>query len=497
MPPSPFPEFEIGAVLDGRFEVLRLIGQGAMGIVLEAKHLGLRQRVALKILRPDVVASPGVAARFVREAHAAARLKSEHVVRIMDVGKLASGVPYIVMERLEGADLSRRLLERRRLGFDEVADYLFQTLEALAEAHRVGVIHRDLKPANLFVAKLPGHSHCIKVLDFGISKLSALGATTETEITAARTVLGSPLYMSPEQLEDARTVEPGSDIWSLGVIAYELLTGSPPFQADTLKEFVEMVKKGEFAPLAEQCPHAPPEFLNVIERCLEPNPERRFISAKAVTVALAPWANTPERMVSIERILHVRSSRPPKPSESSRPPPRVPEDRTIVEQQRRDSQPREETEPTPRVALLAAGALLAGVCTLAWLATRGDPESKPAAPPAGAHSLGSTGAIAPPPTTPPQSAERLDPSPRSVKVTAEAPPKPADPPPPPATTAPPAPVRPKARAPRSVTRGQSVTTPRTSPSDPAPKTAVPKGSSSDDLEPLPARPLDEGNPFRR
>ncbi len=369
---SSFPEFEIGAVLDGRFEVLRLIGRGAMGIVLEAKHLGLRQRVALKVLRPDAAASPGVAARFVREAHAAARLKSEHVVRIMDVGKLASGLPYIVMEHLQGADLARRLLEKHRLGLDEVTDYLFQTLEALAEAHRAGVIHRDLKPANLFVARLPGHTHCIKVLDFGISKLSTLGVTTETEITAASTLLGSPLYMSPEQLEDARAVEPASDIWSLGVIAYELLSGTLPFQADTLAELLDVMRKGERARLTDLCPGVPPEYAHVIERCLEADPQRRFASAKALTVALAPWANTPERMVSVERILHVRSSRPASARDSG-PAARSAENRSPSD--RRRERPHD-TVSRSRAPLLAAGVLLVGVCALAWLATRSAPEAK-------------------------------------------------------------------------------------------------------------------------
>jgi serine/threonine-protein kinase len=472
---SPFPEFEIGAVLDGRFEVLRILGRGAMGIVLEAKHLGLRQRVALKLLRHDSVASPAVAARFVREAHAAARLKSEHVVRIMDVGKLASGVPYIVMERLEGTDLARRLLEKRRLGFDEVADYLFQTLEALSEAHGVGVIHRDLKPANLFVARLPGHSHSIKVLDFGISKLSTLDATTETELTAARTVLGSPLYMSPEQLEDARNVEPGSDIWSLGVIAYELLTGAPPFQADTLPELLDAMKRGEHAPLADQCPDVPPEFAHVIERCLQADPERRFISAKALTVALAPWANTPERMVSIERILHVRSSRPPKPSES-RPPPARPSDKNPLS-------PRRErralaTPATPRAALVAAGALLTGVCALAWLAARNS-ETRSAT----LSQPSTTAPVLPPAAGSAVSAvPRLPPVEQKIPVVSLSAPLPA---PALVASAPARSISSERRAVKSLTSSE-----KTRSAEPV---ARPLGSE----EPLPARPLDVGNPFRR
>jgi serine/threonine protein kinase len=487
---SPFPEFEIGAVLDGRFEVLRLLGRGAMGIVLEAKHLGLRQKVALKLLRPDVASSPGVAARFVREAHAAARLKSEHVVRIMDVGKLASGVPYIVMERLEGADLARRLLERRRLGFEEVTDYLFQALEALAEAHRAGVIHRDLKPANLFVARLPGHAHCLKVLDFGISKLSTLGATTETELTTVRTVLGSPLYMSPEQLEDARNVEPASDIWSLGVIAYELLTGSPPYQADTMPELLEAARNGERAPLAPQCPDLPPEFAHVIERCLEANLDRRFASAKALTVALAPWANTPERMVSIERILHARSSRPATPSDSRPPEVRTADHNALTERQRRESE--RNPQARSRAPLFAAGVLLAGVCTLAWLATRNAQEAKPS-PTAAASDVApltrgpTPAAVSPLATSPVPSqaapaatvagapvAERPAPVETARKVT-----------PPPLV-----PARSRHAPVPAVSTAKAPDSARAKASAPAPR-------ASDELEPLPARPLDEGNPFQR
>jgi serine/threonine-protein kinase len=485
---SPFPEFEIGAVLDGRFEVLRLIGQGAMGIVLEAKHLGLRQSVALKLLRPDVAASPGVAARFVREAHAAARLKSEHVVRIMDVGKLASGLPFIVMERLEGVDLARRLLEKRRLGFEEVADYLFQTLEALADAHRAGVIHRDLKPANLFVARLPGHAHCIKVLDFGISKLSALGATTETELTTTRTVLGSPLYMSPEQLEDARSVEPASDIWSRGVIAFELVNGSPPFQSHNLAALLEATRHGDRAPLADQCPDAPPEFAHVIERCLEADPARRFVSAKALTVALAPWANTPERMVSIERILHVRSSRPPRPSDSRPPATRVSDNKLSSDRQRRESV--REPETAPRAALLAAAVLLVGVCMLAWLATRSttDTRTTPAAAPSVAGPLTHGSA---PAAVAPRAATSLVPgqAPPAAPAATTKPPEPldvvSD------TKAPPRPPTPRRHA--SV---PASTTAKALRSEPA-KAAAPAPHPIDELDPLPARPLDKGNPFQR
>jgi serine/threonine-protein kinase len=487
-----FPEFEVGAILDDRFEVLRLLGKGGMGVVLEVKHLGLRQRVALKLLRPDVGAS--VAARFVREAHAAARLKSEHVVRIMDVGKLSSGVPFIVMERLEGTDLARRLLAKRRLDFEEVLDYLFQTLEALAEAHQVGVIHRDLKPANLFVAKTAANSHTIKILDFGISKLSQLDTTTQDELTAAKAVLGSPLYMSPEQLRDARSVEAGSDIWSLGVIAYELLTGRLPFQAFTFPDLVDAVKRGSFAPLAEQCPHLPLELGHVIERCLEKDPERRFVSAKALTVALAPWANTPERMVSIERILHVRSSRPPKPSDSTPPPARKSEPPLPPTPKHRVHA--DEREPVPRAPLFAAGILLLAVCALAWLATRKvEPEAAAAAttsrPPQPV-------ASAPAPSLEPSSPPALEPAARPVSsqvAGALAPSAAAGPAglgpsaePLPAATAPP--LRPRQRVASKLTQSST----RRSPTEAGPSRATPALSAS---APLPKRPLDERNPFRR
>jgi serine/threonine-protein kinase len=480
-----FPEFEVGAILDDRFEVLGLLGKGGMGVVLEVKHLGLRQRVALKLLRPDV--APSVAARFAREAHAAARLKSEHVVRIMDVGKLSSGVPFIVMERLEGTDLARRLLAKRRLDFEEVLDYLFQTLEALAEAHQVGVIHRDLKPANLFVAKTTATSHTIKVLDFGISKLSQLDTTTQDELTAAKAVLGSPLYMSPEQLRDARSVEPSSDIWSLGVIAYELLTGRLPFQALTFPDLVSAVARGSFAPLAEQCPHLPPELGDVLERCLEKNPEHRFISAKALTVALAPWANTPERMVSIERILHVRSSRPPKLSDSTPPPARGAEPPLPAAPKRRHS---DEREPVPRAPLFAAGILLLAVCALAWLATRNvelQPEravasAAPSHAPLAAAAASASVAPAPSPISSPTA-----PAPAQPAATVSGELAPAADPPPAASV-------PKARAKKRVAARVTQSSTRRSPAEAGSGRTAAKLSAS---APLPARPLDEGNPFRR
>lgn len=290
----------VGQTLAQKYRVERVLGAGGMGIVLAAHHLELDERVAIKLLRPEMLGQPEAVARFAREARAAVKIKSEHVARIYDVGALEGGAPFMVMEYLEGVDLAAWLRDSGPLSTEQSVEFLLQAGEAVAEAHALGIVHRDLKPANLFAVRRPGGQLSIKVLDFGISKVSdpmmAGGATTKT-----LTVMGSPLYMSPEQMESARAADPRSDIWALGVILYELLTGACPFNGETLPEIVLRVATGTPVPLRGRQPSAPAGLEAVLLRCLEKNPDRRFQTVAELADALVEFA-PPRARISVDRI---------------------------------------------------------------------------------------------------------------------------------------------------------------------------------------------------
>jgi len=278
-----------GHVLAGKYKVERAIGEGGMGVVVAAQHLRLGALVAIKLLRPELVERPGQIERFLREARTAARIPSEHVVRVLDADVLDSGTPYIVMEYLEGRDLGALLRVRGPLPAGDVARYVLETCDAIHEAHALGIVHRDLKPANLFLARRPDGGERIKVLDFGISKLT--GATPPgAMVTQARVMLGSPTYMSPEQIRSSRDVDARTDIWALGVILYELLTGVPPFDGATLHEMCTSVLFNEPRRPAELRAGLPEGLEAIILRCLAKDPAQRFARVAELAAALAPFA---------------------------------------------------------------------------------------------------------------------------------------------------------------------------------------------------------------
>ncbi len=283
---------EIGSLIAGKYRVERVLGQGGMGVVVVAMHDELDQRVAIKFLLPDALADADWVARFAREARAATRIKSEHAVKVYDVGKLESGAPYMVMEYLEGRDLQTILTDRRRIPVPEAVEYLLQACEAIAEAHGAGVVHRDLKPANLFVTNRTDGSPCVKILDFGISKMTSLTGARDQTVTNTTAIVGSPLYMSPEQMKASKNVDRRTDIWSLGIILQELVSGIPSFVANTTAELCALVLTDRPTPLRTTLPDAPPGLDVIIERCLRKSPDERFATIAELALALEPFGPT-------------------------------------------------------------------------------------------------------------------------------------------------------------------------------------------------------------
>jgi serine/threonine protein kinase len=294
-----------GEILAGKYRVERVLGIGGMGVVVAAHHIQLDKRVALKFLLPEATANAEVVARFAREARAAVKIESEHVARVIDVGAMESGAPYMVMEYLVGSDLAHRLQEHGAIPIEEAIDYLLQACEAIAEAHAAGIVHRDLKPANLFLTRRADGSSLVKVLDFGISKATPpVGSQPDMSLTKTASVMGSPLYMAPEQMRSTRSVDARADIWALGVILYELLSGKVPFEATTMPELCAMVLTEAPAPLRDKRPDTPPGLWAIIERCLQKDPAQRFGNVSDLANALASFAPARSRL-SIDRISKV------------------------------------------------------------------------------------------------------------------------------------------------------------------------------------------------
>ncbi len=276
-----------GQILVGKYRVDGLLGKGGMGTVLAATHITLGQRVAIKRMHADRARKPDARERFLREARAAARLRSRHIARVIDIGVLEDGAPFIVLEHLDGEDLAAVLDRRGALPVIEAIEYVLQAAEAVAEAHAAGIVHRDLKPKNLFLIRDPAGAPCIKVLDFGISKLLGDGLA----LTGAAVAVGSPLYMSPEQMVSSKDVDLRTDLWSLGVVLYELVTGALPFEADRLDELYGRVLHAAPPPISALVATVPPGLEAVILQCLQKDRRRRFSSAAELAAALAPFAS--------------------------------------------------------------------------------------------------------------------------------------------------------------------------------------------------------------
>ncbi|MEM9695374.1 MAG: serine/threonine-protein kinase, partial [Myxococcota bacterium] len=308
------PSVGPGDVLEGKYRLLRRVGRGGMGVLFEAEHLELPTKVAIKLsLRAQTAEQ---LARFRREAAVVVGIRSEHVCRVYDVGSTAAEEPYIVMELLPGEDLGQHLERRGPLDANTAVNYLLQACEGLAEAHLEGVVHRDLKPSNLFLTRRRDGSPLVKVLDFGIAKAGHEGGP-HASLTSEEAIFGSPTYMSPEQLTKTKDVDGRTDIWSLGVTLYELLSGRVPFAAPSTAEVVVEILNKEPPPIAARGLSA--ELTAILRHCLQKFPDQRFVHLGALAAALRPWAHG-EGALCAERVVRMFQAAPRAVIDSGTPP---------------------------------------------------------------------------------------------------------------------------------------------------------------------------------
>ncbi|MDI3284684.1 serine/threonine-protein kinase [Polyangium sp. 15x6] len=364
----------LGDVVAGKYRVERVIGKGGMGLVVEAQHTTLPQRVAIKILLPEAAKQGDAVERFLREARAVVSIQSEHVARVMDLGTLESGLPYMVMELLTGADLQEIVRQRGPLPVAQAIDAVLQASEAIAEAHVLGIIHRDLKPANIFVATRPDGSPLVKVLDFGLAKAARADALY-TSLTAANVIIGSPFYMSPEQIRGLKGLDARTDIWALGVILYQILTGKRPFEAEATHALFLMIGGDPPAPPRWHRSEIPAGLEAVVLQCLEKKPNDRPQSVADLARLLLPFASE-EGRISVERIHRLQGVAPP---------PRPP---SIVEGT-------EKGAALEQAAWQAFGEVsMSDNATTLRQPAKAPPPEVPAAPPAPAHALAAPAALA-------------------------------------------------------------------------------------------------------
>jgi serine/threonine-protein kinase len=280
-----------GELIDGKYRIVKLIGQGGMGAVYEGNHELIDRRVAIKVLLPTAEQEHAVA-RFEREARAAGRIGNDHILEVLDIGSIGDGSRYMVMEFLDGDPLSKRIEQRLRLTGAEVAKIAIQLLDGLGAAHSAGVLHRDLKPDNIFlVRQKAGHRDFVKIIDFGISKFQPLGQSEEMRMTATGMVVGTPYYISPEQAKGLGDVDLRSDLYAVGVILYEALSGRVPFLADNFNNLLFKIVLEEPPQLATLVPDVDPELAAIVHRAMARERSARYASADEFSAAIVDWVN--------------------------------------------------------------------------------------------------------------------------------------------------------------------------------------------------------------
>jgi serine/threonine-protein kinase len=375
--------FSHGELIDQKYLVERVLGAGGMGLVVLARHKTLGHGVAIKVLT-DVADAEGCA-RFIQEGRAAVQLRSEHVVRVFDVGTLPDGRPFLVMEHLEGQDLAELLRMRGPMDPPDIARHMVQVCDALSEAHELGIVHRDLKPANIYVVKRRDGTSSAKVMDFGISKMAA--SPEWGRLTGDMSVLGTPLYMSPEQLRQTSSCDARSDIWSLGVTMFELATGRPPFDAAAITQLARNILF-ELPALPALDNELPDPLRSVVLRCLDKRPERRFQSASELSRALhslllsVTEATTRRKNVAAaldapeSATLRIQPPLQPAPAADLRPPAPLPAEATTLAAANRDVQGRPSEAGSLSFALGSAFVILVALAAGSGLAYLGRAQTK-------------------------------------------------------------------------------------------------------------------------
>jgi hypothetical protein len=294
-------------LLAGKYRIQARLADGGIGVVFRASHLELESPVAIKVVRSEHAQNEDVVTRLLSEARIAANLRSRHVNRVLDLGRTETGAPYLVLEYMDGCDLSSCLERCGPLPPREAVDYLMQACEALAEAHAIGIVHRDLKPANLFLSEEADGGFVLKVLDFGISKAPAAWSGVR-RLTNPLEIVGSPNYMAPEQVR-GENVDNRADIWALGVVLHELCSGAVPFDAPSIVEiFAQIVDEGHLLPPLPSS-DASAALDSIIARCLQRNPDQRYQNVVELAEALAPFGSDSEQAGRVARVASATRAR--------------------------------------------------------------------------------------------------------------------------------------------------------------------------------------------
>jgi serine/threonine protein kinase len=434
----------LGQVIANKYQVEGVLGEGGMGVVVSAWHMGLEQRVAIKLLLSHMRDQEGSALeRFQREARAAARIRSEYVCRVLDTGSLDDGTPFLVMEYLEGADLSDELMRRGRFDVPEAVRYVREACLALIEAHQAGVIHRDLKPANLFLVQRPDGSRSIKVVDFGVSKSISRSGTPHLTLTKTSSLVGSPIYMSPEQLNSSKDVDGRTDIWALGTILYELVTGRTPFFGETIPQLVNAVLNTEPVGFSALGITAPAGLEEVARRALSKQRDGRFATARELYEALGPYAA--DAPGSISGTQH----KTPPPTRSMN----LPDGRAATAVAAASSVPDGRSKKRGQFALLAL-LLIAAAGVAAFLSRPNPPAPEARVPSVPSAPLREAGMLPAPSPAASEPAARLEAAPPGREAVAPLAPAASADPQPPANTVIPAARKPKER-PRSTVAAEA------------------------------------------
>ena len=290
-----------GQLFGGKYRVEERLADGGMAIVLRATHVELSCPVAIKLIRPEHAQNDEFVLRLLAEARVVASLHSKHVNRVLDVGRTESGAPFLVLEYLSGLNLASHLKKGGPFPVTAAVDCVLQACEALAEAHALGIVHRDLKPENLLLSEEADGSLVLKVLDFGICRAPAAQSGVRV-ISQIGTVIGTPAYMAPEQVHASSTLDARTDIWALGVVLFELLTGERPFRGDTTSSVLAQMVTGQALPIEQLTPDIPPGVVDVIARCLVTDPEQRFQSVVEVAEALVRFGSDEHSADRVARV---------------------------------------------------------------------------------------------------------------------------------------------------------------------------------------------------